>query len=82
MRFMPVKTEEQQAALMLHKSRDLLVRQQTMLVNALRAHMAEFGLIACQGRGRARESLSRRRRSSKSNNPGSLAICLHSRSIM
>jgi transposase len=55
MRFVPVKTEEQQAALMLHKARDLLVRQQTMLVNALRAHMAEFGLIACQGRGRARD---------------------------
>src|SRR6516164_5663179 len=38
MRFVPVKTEEQQAALMLHKGRDLLVREQTMLVNALRGH--------------------------------------------
>lgn len=55
MRFVPVKTEEQQAALMLHKARDLLVRQQTMLLNALRAHMAELGLVASQGRGSAKD---------------------------
>ena len=41
MRFVPIKTENQQAALMLHKARELLIRQQTMLVNALRGHMAE-----------------------------------------
>jgi len=52
MRFVPIKTENQQAALMVHKSRELLVRQQTMLVNALRAHMAELGMIAPQGRAR------------------------------
>ena len=44
MRFVPIKTEDQQAALMLHKARELLMRQQTMLVNALRAHMAELGM--------------------------------------
>jgi len=49
MRFVPIKTEEQQAALMLHKARDLLVRQQTMLINAIRGHMAELGMIAPQG---------------------------------
>lgn len=49
MRFVPVKTAEQQAVLMLHRARNLLVRQRTMLVNALRAHMAEFGIIAPQG---------------------------------
>jgi transposase len=49
MRFVPVKTAEQQAALMLHRSRDLLVRQQTMLINSLRAHMAEFGVIEARG---------------------------------
>jgi len=49
MRFVPVKTAEQQAVLMLHRARALLVRQRTMLVNALRAHMAEFGIIAPQG---------------------------------
>jgi transposase len=48
MRFVPVKTEEQQAALMLHKARELLVRQQTMLINAIRGHMAELGMSAPQ----------------------------------
>ena len=50
MRFVPVKTEDQQSALMLHKARELLIRQRTMLINALRAHMAELGMIAPQGR--------------------------------
>ncbi len=49
MRFVPTKTADQQAVLMLHRARGLLVRQRTMLVNALRAHMAEFGIIAPQG---------------------------------
>ncbi|ULB11839.1 IS110 family transposase [Cereibacter azotoformans] len=49
MRFVAVKTEEQQAVLMLHKARELLVRQRTMLTNALRAHLAELGLVAAQG---------------------------------
>jgi transposase len=52
MRFVPVKSAEQQAALMLHRSRDLLVRQRTMLINALRGHLAEFGLIEARGPGR------------------------------
>jgi transposase len=46
MRFVAVKTAEQQAAVLLHRGRERLVRQRTMLVNALRAHMAEFGVIA------------------------------------
>ncbi len=49
MRFVPVKDANQQSVLMLHRARNLLVRQRTMLVNALRAHMAEFGIIAPQG---------------------------------
>jgi transposase len=49
MRFVPVKTVEQQAVQMLRRGRALLVRQRTMLVNALRAHMAEFGFIAAKG---------------------------------
>jgi transposase len=51
MRFVAVKTAEQQAILMLHKVRDLLVRQRTMLINALRGHLAEFGIIAARGPG-------------------------------
>lgn len=49
MRFVPVKSAGQQSALLLHRTRDLLIRQRTMLVNALRAHMAEFGIVAPQG---------------------------------
>lgn len=49
MRFVPVKAPQAQAVLMLHRTRALLVRQRTMLVNALRAHLAEFGHVAAQG---------------------------------
>ena len=46
MRFVPVKSAAQQAALLHHRVRDLLVRQRTMLINALRGHLGEFGIIA------------------------------------
>ncbi len=45
MRFVAIKTEEQQAALTLHKTRDLLIRQRVQLGNALRGHLAEFGFV-------------------------------------
>ena len=57
MRFVPVKTAEQQAVLMLHRTRDLLVRQRTALVNALRGHLAEFGIVAPQGMSRVADLL-------------------------
>src|ERR1700682_4994834 len=50
MRFVPIKTKEQQAALMLHRHRQLLVRQRTMLSNALRGHLAELGIVSAKGR--------------------------------
>ena len=50
MRFVPTKTREQQAALMLHRTRQLLVRQRTMLSNALRGHLAELGIVSAKGR--------------------------------
>jgi len=49
MRFVPVKTAEQQAALMLVGTRDALVRRRTQLTNAIRGYAAEFGLIAAKG---------------------------------
>jgi transposase len=49
MRFVPVKSKEQQSLLMLHRARELLIRQRTMLVNALRGHLAEFGIVTRQG---------------------------------
>ena len=50
MRFVPIKTAEQQSVLMLHRTRQLFVRQRTSLINAIRAHMAEFGIVAGIGR--------------------------------
>lgn len=55
MRFVPIKTEEQQSMLMLHRIRDLLIRQRTASVNALRGHLAEYGIVAAKGSARARE---------------------------
>lgn len=55
MRFVAVKGTEQQGVLMLHRSRELLVRQRTMLVNGIRAHMAEFGIVAPAGIQRVKE---------------------------
>jgi transposase len=50
MRFVPIKTPEQQAVLMEHRTRALFVRQRTALINALRAHLAEYGIVAGVGR--------------------------------
>jgi len=49
MRFVPIKGEAQQAMLLIHRARDLLVRQRTSLINALRAHLAEFGVVVPKG---------------------------------
>ena len=57
MRFVAVKSAEQQSVLMLHRTRELLVRQRTMLVNAIRAHMAEFGVVARTGLPQVKELL-------------------------
>jgi len=59
MRFVPVKSAENQAALMLLSVRDLLVKERTMLINAVRGHAAEFGVIAAKGRGNVAELLQR-----------------------
>jgi transposase len=50
MRFVEIKAREQQSVLMLHRTRKLFVRQRTMLINALRAHLAAFGIVAGVGR--------------------------------
>jgi transposase len=50
MRFVPIKTSDQQSILMLHRTRMLFIRQRTMTINAIRAHLAEFGVVASIGR--------------------------------
>ena len=57
MRFVPIKSEQQQSGLMLHRSRQLLVRQRTMIANAIRGHMAELGIISAKGRNGTAELL-------------------------
>jgi transposase len=52
MRFVPVKSAQQQASGMVYKVRELLVRQRTQTVNALRSHLAEMGIVAAQGGGK------------------------------
>ncbi len=55
MHFVAVKSEAQQAQAMLFHTRDLLVRQRTQTINALRGHLAEYGVVAPQGRARIRD---------------------------
>jgi transposase len=50
MRFVSTKTPEQQSCLMLHRTRHLFIRQQTAVINSIRAHLAEFGIVAPVGR--------------------------------
>ena len=61
MRFVPVKSPEPQSVLMRHRGRDLLRRQRTMLLNAIRAHLAEFGVVVAQGPSRGLDPVARRR---------------------
>ncbi|WP_192258018.1 IS110 family transposase [Mesorhizobium caraganae] len=58
MRFVPTKTVEQQSMLMVHRVRDLLIRQRTAAVNALRGHLSEFGIVRPKGTASARELMS------------------------
>jgi transposase len=57
MRFVGVKSAEQQGRLMQHRTRDLLMRQRTQVINVLRAHLAELGITAAQGVGGLKELL-------------------------
>lgn len=50
MRFVPVKTTDQQSVLVLHRTRQLFIRQRTTLINSIRANLAEFGIVAGIGR--------------------------------
>jgi transposase len=57
MRFVRVKSAGQQGQLMQHRTRDLLMRQRAQLINALRAHLAELGIVAAQGATGVKELL-------------------------
>jgi transposase len=57
MRFVATKTPEQQSGLVLHRTRHLFIRQQTAVINAIRTHLAEFGIVAPVGRNGVEELL-------------------------
>jgi transposase len=63
MRFVPIKSADRQSVMVLHRTRALLVRQRTMLINAIRGHCAEFGMIVAQGARRVADLLDEVRRS-------------------
>ena len=70
MRFVPTKTPEQQSCLTLHRTRHLFIRQQTAVINSIRAYLAEFGIVAPVGRSGARTTAGRRRQYDRSPAPG------------
>jgi len=76
MRFVPIKTLEQQSILMLHRTRMLFIRQRTMTINAVRAHLAEFGIVAGVGRNGLLELLHLIRKGEKPEIPAEACICL------
>ncbi len=76
MRFVPTKSEQQQSGLMLHCSRQLLVRQRTMLSNAIRGHMAELGIISAKGRNGTAELLQIVANTDDDRIPSSARFCL------
>ncbi len=74
MRFVPTKTPEQQSGLVLHRTRHLFIRQQTSVINAIRAHLAEFGVTAPVG---VKASRSRFVSSPIRATNGCLMLCVH-----
>ena len=65
MRFVQIKSAEQQGQLMQHRTRDVLIRQRTQIINAMRAHLAELGIVATQGEAGGQRTTSDRGRRSR-----------------
>jgi transposase len=77
MRFVPTKSKDQQSILMLHRTRRLLVEQRTKLINAIRAHLAEFGIVAGVGRKGVEALLQRLTQEAEENElPAEARVCL------
>jgi transposase len=76
MRFVPIKTIDQQSILTLHRTRMMFVRQRTMAINAVRAHLAEFGIVAAIGRNGLLELLDLIRKGEKPEILAEAPLCL------
>ena len=81
MRFVPVKSAEQQAMLMLHTTRELLVKQRTMTVNSLRSLLSEFGIVVAKGIGRVDELLDLAEKDAKLPNAARAAVKVLARTL-
>jgi transposase len=76
MRFVPIKTVDQQSILMLHRTRMLFIRQRTMTINAVRAHLAEFGIVEGIGRNGLQVLLDLVRKGERAEIPAEACLCL------
>src|SRR5262249_55473436 len=76
MRFVATKTPEQQSCLMLHRTRHLFIRHQTSVINAIRAHLAEFGIVAPVGRNGVEQLLDVAADASDTRLPEAARACL------
>jgi transposase len=79
MRFVSTKTPEHQSCLMLHRTRHLFIRQQTAVINSIRAHLAEFGIVAPVGRKGVRNCCMSSRTRTTSGCPRLPVRALHAR---
>ncbi len=81
MRFVPIKTPEAQAGMVLHRTRHLFVRQMTAVGNAIRAHLAEFGIVAPVGRTGLQQLVAMINDASDQRIPGLVRSCLFALAI-
>ena len=82
MRFVATKTPEQQSGLVLHRTRHLFIRQQTAVINSIRAHLAEFGIVAPVGRNGVEQLLGVAANSNDHSTKVARALCRCSRRPM
>jgi transposase len=81
MRFVPVKTPESQAGMVLHRTRHLFVRQMTAVINSIRAHLAEFGIVAPTGRNGVQQLVAVINDAKDDRIPGLVRTCLFALAI-
>ena len=81
MRFVPIKSQEQQAGLVLHRTRHLLIRQLTAVTNSIRAHLTEFGIVAPVGRRGVDALIALIRNDGDDRIPGLMRTCLMTLSV-
>jgi hypothetical protein len=82
MRFVPVKSPQQQSTLMLHEARDPLIGQRTALINALRGHFAKLGIVVAQGASNTRQLIAYLKDETNSDLPDTARVALQPLAVM